>query len=263
MRSRFSTLLLVLLATAGCCSGSASHAPEPKEIVDLSPRLTPSSACELIGRRTCDFLGIPPHDPFTPVVPADPNHSYGLMTFTLLSHAGAHLDAPGRLLRNGALADQVPLGRLYGPARLWDLRWHDRHTPLQITDLSQLPAVEPGEILLLFTGYTPPAPDDWPVYTWLSPQAASWLAHQHIRALATDMPSIDSFQQGAQLLDRNRPPEEVWAAHLPLFEAGIPVIEGLVHLDALEDQSRITFVGFPLAIPDRSGAPMRAVALVY
>ncbi len=261
MRLRLLTLPVVFLVASGC--HFSSSVAEPKQIIDLSPRLTPTSACEQIGRRTCEFLGVPLREPFAPVTAPDPSHSYGLTMLTLLSHAGAHLDAPGRLLRNGALADQVPLGRLFGPARLWDVRWHDRHSPLQITDLSQLPAVQPGEILLLFTGYTPPAPDDWPVYTWLSPQAASWLAQQHIRALATDMPSIDSFQEGTQLLERNRPPEEVWAAHIPFLEAGIPIVEGLVHLDALEGESHIVFVGFPLAVPERSGAPMRAAALVY
>jgi arylformamidase len=185
------------------------------------------------------------------------------MTFTLLSHEGSHLDAPGRLLRDGARVDQIPLDRLCGPAQIWDLRWHDRNTPLQINDLSQQPTIRPGHVLLLFTGYTPPADEDWPVYTWLTPQAANWLAAQPIRALATDMPNIGSFEQSWKLLEKDRQPEEVWAERLAFFRAGIPVIEGLTNLDQLLRADSMMFVGFPLAISDRSGAPMRAAALLY
>jgi kynurenine formamidase len=255
--------LCAFIALSACGSGDVSHLAEPKRIVDLSPALGQNTACQRLGIRTCDFLGAPTYNPFTLVTPADTNRSFGMMTFALLSHGGAHLDAPGRLLRDGARADQVPLDRLYGPARVWDLRWHDRHTPLQITDLTQQPSLHPGEVLLLITGYDPPGPGDWPVYAWLSPQVASWLAAQHPRALATDMPSIGSFERCAELLEHGRPPEEVWAEHLPFFQTGIPVIEGLINLEQLVGESTIIFAGLPLAIADRSGAPLRAVAFVY
>ncbi|MBI4515472.1 MAG: cyclase family protein [Deltaproteobacteria bacterium] len=257
-------LVLVLAAViAACRSTETLRPPEPKQIIDLSPSLTEDSACRQLGRRACEFLGVPQRGPFTAVVPAKPHHSYGMMTFTLLSHGGAHLDAPGRLLREGLRADQVPLNRLYGPARVWDLRWHDRHTPLQINDLSQQSEVQPGEVLLLLTGYSPPAAGEWPVHTWLSAQAASWLAARPLRALATDMPSIGNFEQLAHALELDRQPAEVWAERLAFFQAGIPVIEGLINLEQLVGEPMVVFAGLPLALADRSGAPMRAIALVY
>jgi kynurenine formamidase len=81
--------------------------------------------------------------------------------------------------------------------------------------------------------------------------------------LATDMPSIGSFSRYADLMDKNRPPEEVWAERLAFFQAGIPVVEGLTNLGRLMGEKNIVFVGFPLAIADRSGAPMRAAALIF
>lgn len=255
-------MLAALVAIASCRSNIDS-ATQPKRIVDLSPPLTEISSCRQLGRHMCELLGIPARLRFAPVTPQKPHFSFGLMTFTLLSHGGAHLDAPGRLLRDGLAADQVPLDRFYGPARIWDIRWHDRNTPLEINDLEQMPEIQPGTVLLLFSGYAPPADDDWPTYTWLSPQAATWLAQKPLRALATDMPSIGSFQQTWSLLERDRQPEEVWAERIPFFRAGIPIIEGLTNLDQLEHEEHITFAGFPLAISDRTGAPMRAVALVY
>jgi kynurenine formamidase len=263
MRRHVAILLFALLTLGACRSRDSARPLEPKQIVDLSPPLTESTTCQLLGRSACDALGIPQSLSFRPVIPAKPDHSFGFMTYTLMSQEGAHLDAPGRLLRNGARVDEVPLKRLCGPMRLWDLRWHDRHSPLEITDLSQLSPVQPGDVLVLYTGYVPPSDDDWPLYTWLSPQAAAWLATKPIRALATDMPSIGNIQHSWSLLDQNRPPEEVWAVQIPFFQAGIPVIEGLTNLDELLHEKKVTFVGFPLPITSRSGAPMRAAALVY
>ena len=69
------------------------------------------------------------------------------------------------------------------------------------------------------------------------------------------MPSIGSFSHYADLMDKNRPPEEVWAERIALLKEGIPVIEGLANLAQLLNEKNIVFVGFPLAIADRSGAP--------
>jgi kynurenine formamidase len=151
---------------------------------------------------------------------------------------------------------------LYGRARVVDLRWKDKHTPLQITDLEN-DRIVANEILILFVGYTPPQDDDWPTYSSLSVQAAQWLAAKKIRALATDMPSIGSFSRYAELMEKGRPPEEVWAERLAFMQVGIPVIEGLTNLGHLLGRKNIVFVGFPLAIADNAGAPMRAAALIF
>ena len=55
----------------------------------------------------------------------------------------------------------------------------------------------------------------------------------------------------------------MWAERIALLKEGIPVIEGLANVGQLLSEKNIVFVGFPLAIADRSGAPMRAAALVY
>jgi kynurenine formamidase len=166
------------------------------------------------------------------------------------------------LLKGGERADQVPLDKLYGRARLVDLRWKDRHSPLEITDLENY-TIAPNEILVLFVGYTQPQNEDWPAYPPVSPQAAQWLANKKIRALATDMPSIGSLSRYADLMDKNRPPEEVWADRLAFSQAGIPVIQGLSNVGQLVGEKNVIFVGFPLALADRNGAPMRAAALIF
>lgn len=264
-----SQLALVLIASclstgflSSCRGATAVTVAVPRKIIDLSPPLTPDLAVRQFGHRACEFLGIKKEIPFKPVVPANKDYAFGLTSFELVSHVGAHLDAPGRLLKGGERADQVPLEKLFGRAQVIDLRWKDRHSPLQITDLENY-EIEPDRILILYVGYQQPADDDWPSYSPVSVEAAQWLAQRSIRALATDMPSIGSFSRYAELMEKDRPPQEVWAERLAFSTAGIPVVEGLTNLGSILKEENVVFVGFPLAIADRSGAPMRAAALVY
>src|SRR5262249_33367470 len=142
---------------------------------------------------------------------------------------------------------QIDLNDLFGPARVLDLRWHNRHTPIQITDLELKPISE-GEIVILLVGYEPPAPGEFPKYAPLSAQAAQCRVTRKIRPLGTDRPSTARSDDVEARLTRGLAPEEVWAEHLPLFQAGIPVIAGLVTHDAIVKEPNVAFVGFPLAL---------------
>ncbi len=254
--------LMLLAALLGCRGRTSDAVPMPKKIVDLSPVITEDLPVREFGHRGLEFLGLKDRVTLTPVVPSKDNSAFGLNYVEFPSNLGAHLDAPGRLLKGGERADQVPLEKLFGRARVIDLRWKDRHSPLQIPDLENYNVVA-NEILILFVGYTSPQDEDWPTYSSLSVQAAQYLAGKKIRALATDMPSIGSFSRYAELMEKGRPPEEVWAERLAFMQAGIPVIEGLANIGHVLGEKNIIFVGFPLALADRAGAPMRAAALVY
>lgn len=255
---------LLALALAGCRSNGAVSVAAPRKIVDLSPLITSDLMVRQLGHRACDFLGVKQRLEFSPIAPQNPQHAWGLGLSDLCipSIAGAHLDAPSRLLKGGDRPYQVPLDQLFGPARLVELAWKDRHSALQVTDLEQTP-ISAGDIVILYVDYRPPQDEDWPTYSSLSPQAAQWLANKKIKALVTDMPSIGSFSRYADLMEKGRPPEEVWAEKLALWQAKIPVIEGLTNLGALKGETNIVFSGFPLAVDDHSGSPVRAVALVY
>jgi len=255
-------VLLAVVGVYGCRGHGVAGLSMPKKIVDLSPVITEDLPVRQFGHRVCEFLGVKERVAFTPVMPSKDAYAFGLTTVELTTNLGAHLDAPARLLKGGERADKVPLEKLYGRARILDLRWKDRHSPLQITDLENY-TIAANEILILFVGYSQPQYDEWPAYTSLSVEAAQWLAAKHIRALATDMPSIGNFNHYVDLMDKDRPPEEVWAERLALFQAGIPVVEGLTNLAHLLGEKNIVFVGFPLALADSSGAPMRAAALIY
>jgi kynurenine formamidase len=259
--ARLLPVLIAAQAMLGACNRAPS-VPLPREIIDLSPPITPDVNIQRLGTRVLGFLGTDGRIKATPVLPTDPAYAWGMRVLEMLSHTGSHLDAPSRLLRGGEPPGRIDLNDLFGPARVVDLRWHNRHTPIQITDL-ELKPIEPGEIVILFLGYELPAANEWPRYAPLSAQAAEYLAAKRIRALATDLPSIVRFDEIESRLARGLPPEEVWPEHLALFQAGIPVIGGLINLDAIVKESNVAFVGFPLALAMGDGAPIRAAALVY
>ena len=252
--------LLCSLSLAACFGDRTI--PAPRKIVDLSPAITPDLNIARLGSRTLEFLGTDGRTLSTPVLPKNPNFAYGMHTVQLLTHTGAHLDAPGRLLRGGEPPARIDLEDLFGQTSVIDLRWHSRHTPIQITDL-ELKPIEQGNIVILFVGYEPPVGDEWPRFAPLSAQAAEWLVAKKIRALGTDMPAITRYDDIEARLESGQPPADVWAEYLPLFQARIPIIAGLVNLDAIVRESTVAFVGFPLSLAYDNGAPMRAAALVY
>jgi len=263
MRPLLFALAACMLSTlVGCQQSSTSGIPMPRAIIDLSPVITPDLNLQRLGTRTLAFLGSEGRVKTTPVVPSDPHFAWGMRTIEMLSHTGAHLDAPSRLLRGGESPARVDLNDLFGPLRLVDLRWHNRHTPIQISDLELKPIAE-GEIVILFVGYEPPSAGDWPKYAPLSAQAAEYLVAKKVRAVGTDLPAIARFDDVESRMSRGLQPEEIWAEYLPLFQAGIPVIAGLTNLDAISKEPNVAFVGFPISLANGDGAPMRAAALVY
>jgi arylformamidase len=248
------------MAICGC---SEDHSvPQPRKIVDLSPLVTPDLNLSKLGSKALDFLGSDGRIRVTPVLPDDPALAYGVGMLEMMTHTGSHLDAPSRLLRGGEPPSRIRLDKVFGKARVVDLRWHNRHTPIQITDL-ELKPIEAGEIVILFVGYEPPLENEWPRFAPLSAQAARWLVAKRIRAIGTDMPSLTRFQDINDRLKKGQPPEVVWAEHLPFFQAQIPVIAGLANLDAVVREPRVMFLGLPLSLTIGNGAPLRAAALIY
>ncbi len=249
-----------LLALAGC--RGSKEMPLPQRIVDLSPALTADINLQRLGYRALEFLGTSGRITSIPIHPKDPAMAFGLRELSLPSHSGTHLDAPARLLRSGQHPADVRLDQVVGRARLVDLRWHDRHAPIQITDLELTP-IQTDDVVLLYLGYEPPTGDEWPRFAPLSVQASEWLVAKKVRAVATDLPAIVRFDDIEERVKRGQPPEAVWAEYLPLFQANIPLIAGLINLDQLAGERSVVFAGFPLPIVDADGAPVRAAALVY
>ena len=110
----------------------------------------------------------------------------------------------------------------------------------------------------------PTDPEALPVYTYLSEDAAEYLAGIPVKAFASDMPSLGSIRRYLVLIEEGKTgSENIFPEHYAFASRDVPSIEGLVNLESLVGEEEIVFVGFPLKFEDGDGGPMRAAALVY
>lgn len=113
--------------------------------------------------------------------------------------------------------------------------------------------VDPGDIVLIFTGYRPPQTDtDLPEVKALTNEAADLLVGLPVRAFGTDAFSVDS------LGDMTTPP-----VHQPFLSRSIPVYERLFNLDKLLGEGSMFFVGAPLNVKEGDGMLVRPIVFVY
>jgi len=147
--------------------------------------------------------------------------------------------------------DSYPVDRFSGPVKVFDVRGHalGRSIPASVFQ----GRVQPGDIVLILTGYTPPRTDDaLPEVTAVNQEAAEFLATLPVRAYGTDAYSVDA------LTDLKMP-----SAHQAFLPRGIPVYEQLFNVERLLGKTRMFFVGVPLNIKGGDGMMVRPVVFVY
>ena len=198
--------------------------------------------------------------PGIPVYPGDPSfelHAFltheqdGLQAsaLSMSCHSGTHLDAPRHFCANGETIDQLPIGRLIGPAYVADLAWE----PDQLLDLTtvDLSAMLAGDMLLLATGWDSRAMTELyyrniPVF---APGSSEWLIHQGIQVLGLDLPTVVESAE----------PADPAMMHRQLLGNGIIILESLAQLRPLAGQ-RIWLHAVPLRLAGCDGSPVRAYA---
>lgn len=121
-------------------------------------------------------------------------------------------------------------------------------------------SVESGDTVLIHTGHWNRTwgTDRWLTdYGGLTRDATEWLAERGVVNIGADAPSIDS---AGEMGRRRRGEDDHYPAHRVCREAGITNTENLCRLDEIAGE-RFTYIGFPLAIREGTGSPVRAVAL--
>ncbi len=265
VRVRYLSALLALGVIAGCAQTST---PEPvlrmpRSIVDLSPTITRDMPTRTIGEKAVTAFGGSLETSFKVHVTEEPFY-VSMSEYTIDNHAGPHYDPPSHVIKGGRTVDEAPLNKFFGKARLLDFRSKPRGEPLLKSDFDGA-GIKPGEIVLAFVGYDAPTdPEAFPTYTYLSGEAAEYLAEIPVKAFASDMPSLGSIAGYFALIEEGKTgSENIAPEHYAFASRDIPIIEGLVNLESLVGEEEIVFVGFPLKFEDGDGGPMRAVALVY
>ena len=190
-------------------------------------------------------------DPKTTVIPhlRIENMKYNITQLILSSHLGTHLDAPYHFFDEGRTVDKLDLKKCFGAARV--LNFTEKKAKEEITraDLEAYDkALTPGARIIIHTGWDRQFPDDryFSDCPGITPEGCAYLVERKISCLAMDMPTIYV-------------PDFV-TVHHALLRAEILVVEGLAHLNRLENES-VLFMALPLKITGRDGSPCRAAAI--
>ena len=235
----------------------------PKEIIDLSPVITPNLPEKLWGKAALKLMGFKgttesKHQGMDS--PAFVRNSY----IEIFNHGGAHLDAPNHMDSLGKSIEDYPLSRLIGPVKIFDATKHEHNKPISVDKIKSMNLTK-DDIFMLYTNYAPPQNDvDMPSYPYLSSEACQYLSSIPVKAIATDAFSIESlntFSEGIEAgLEGN---ETLIPNHYYIFKNEVPLYEALENVEALREKENIIFIGFPLKFENGNGSPVRAAAFIY
>jgi arylformamidase len=163
------------------------------------------------------------------------------------SHNGTHLDAPSHVGAGPHLAEDVPLTKLVGPARLVDVGDASAIDASVVAGLD----LEGVERLLLRTSSSrrnlAAATEFDQTYVAFTEDGAAAIAAAGIVAVGIDFLSVERFGQPVPL------------AHLALFGGGVAVIEGLDLRGVPAGNYLMCFL--PLRLQGSEAAPGRAILI--
>ena len=175
---------------------------------------------------------------------------------TTTTHSGTHVDAPLHLLEDGKSITSYDVEDFVGPCDVLDLTGKGRGEEISLDDIKKrLPRIEPGNIILLATGwgekraFTKEWVHDSP---WLGESAAEYLAKSGIKGIGVDHFSIGTTDPALDL-----------PCHLTLLRAGIWIAEDLFIPREVVGKSSLFYVGVPLRLIGASGAPVRPILLEF
>jgi len=161
---------------------------------------------------------------------------------TLYSHAGTHVDAPYHMSESGYRLDDIPLNKLYGKCKVWDLSHIEDCIERQ--DIEAKP-VEKNDFIFIKTKNSFEDQFNYQ-FVYLSAEAAQYLADKGIAVVG-----IDAFS-----IERNHPEHPT---HHILMENDVLIVEGL-RLKEISEGEYMAVIA-PLLIAGGDGAPARVLLI--
>jgi len=172
---------------------------------------------------------------------------YNVLSITLGTHSGTHIDVPFHVLKDGESLDKIPLEKYAGNAAFIDV---DKGQNQEITeeDLNGWD-LEEGNILIVRTGWECKKyhKDYFSGFPYFTEGAADYLISKKIKTLGVDTPSVDGLEQKGIF-------------HKKILRAGIGIVESLINLKELTGKI-LFFSAMPLNLKAADGSPVRAVAI--
>jgi kynurenine formamidase len=189
--------------------------------------------------------------------------------YSASEHGGTHLDAPIHFAEGKQTADQIPVGKLVGPAIVIDVReavakdrdyllstadvlaWEARHgrTPVSAIVLVRTGWAKHWGDRKAYLGTDTPGDTANLHFPGISKEAAALLAERQIDAVGIDTPSLDHG------------PSKTFAAHRALAAANIYGLENVANVDGLP-ATGATLIALPMKIAGGTGAPARIIAII-
>jgi len=159
--------------------------------------------------------------------------------------------------------EQVDIGRLIGEAVCLDLYRGDVDYGYTAEDFATArPEIEPGDIVLIYSGYRDVTETERIRQTYLTPEGARWLVERGVHAVGCEPAGMEHVPDGLfkyRWYEKDTTSLPSWPAHQILLSEDVYIIEGLTNLDRIKGE-RVRFAALPLPIPRASGCPVRAVA---
>ncbi|NTW72949.1 MAG: cyclase family protein [Eubacteriaceae bacterium] len=157
-------------------------------------------------------------------------------------HTGTHLDMPLHFIENGKSLDDLDLGDVVTPCKVFDMTYiKEGITQMDLEDKD----IQEGDFILLKTANSSTDIFNFE-FIYLTEDGAQFLMEKKIKGIGIDALGIE----------RNQPE---YGTHLTLLNADILIIEGLRLWDVPEGEYLL--VAAPLKIRGVEGAPMRAILL--
>lgn len=165
---------------------------------------------------------------------------------TFGSHTGTHADAARHFFDDGQPVDQIPLGRLIGPALL--VRFRDDVRAIGAAELRAHDLKGHTRVLLRTRNSALLSQKEFVRdYTYLAPDGAEYLVEKGVEVVGIDYLSIEQFHSGHH------------RTHRTLLAESVVILEGL-DLSA-PPAGEYQLICLPLRIEGCDGAPARAVLI--
>jgi len=194
---------------------------------------------------------------------------YASATFTTSEHGGTHLDSPLHFGEGKWSNEQIPLDRLFGPARVIDISAtcaKDRDYRLTPADIlayeKQNGRIDPADIVLVHTGWGRFWPDkkaylgcDRPgdtsclSFPGLGEDAARLLVERKIAGIGIDTASIDYGKS------------KDFRVHRIVYPANIFGLENVAQMEKLPARGA-WLIALPVKVTGGTGGPVRIVGVI-
>ena len=179
-------------------------------------------------------------------------------------HTGCHVESALHCFENGEAIDRVSLERVIGSAVILDLTPVEERAIIDVEDLERGrkrlgergETMKAGDIILLRTDWAQRAigtPTYFPQSPGLTEAAARWLVEKRPKCIGCDFFEEPAARQPGWTADQ-------FVVHRAILGAGIPLIEGLVHLKDLPPRCQFFAPFYHFAGID--SAPARAFAVI-